>query len=170
MIESVSIWRRFDYILFAATLVLVVFGILMIASATQDAIDDDIIQRVPDQVNFAIIGFIVAIIMASIDYRSAGQPEPLAVCRHRSTASYGSVLWRGRRGRRQTLAEYRHSRIQPSEIGKILLIITLSQYIAERYLDLGKLTTVFRTMIHVAIPAALIFSQPDSGHNPRISW
>ena len=55
-------------------------------------------------------------------------------------------------------------RIQPSEIGKIiLLIITLSQYISERYLQLDRLSTVFRTMLHVAIPAGLIFAQPDLG-------
>ena len=76
MTESLSLWRRFDYILFMATFALVVFGIMMIASATQDAIDDDIISRVPDQINFAIIGFIVAVIIASIDYRLLGGLSP----------------------------------------------------------------------------------------------
>ena len=162
MIESVNVWRRFDYVLLAATLVLVVFGILMIDSATQDAIDDDIIRRVDDQINFAIIGFIVAIFIASIDYRLLG----------------GVSLWlyavmvvllvmvqffgvEGAGGAKRWLNI--GIRIQPSEIGKIIMIITLSQYVAERYLDLGKLSTVFRTMVHMAIPAALIFAQPDLG-------
>ena len=162
MIESVSIWRRFDYILFAATLVLVVFGILMIASATQDAIDDDIIRRVPDQINFAIIGFIVAIIIATIDYRLLGSLSPWLyagiVTLLVVVVAFGVE---GAGGARRWLNI--GIRIQPSEIGKIILIITLSQYIAERYLELGKLSIVFRTMIHVAIPAALILRQPDLG-------
>ncbi len=162
MSEKLNIWRRFDYVLFAATLILVVFGIMMIASATQDAIDDDIISRVPDQINFAIIGFIVALVMASLDYRLLGGLSPWLYA--------GMVLLlvmvlvfgvEGAGGARRWLNI--GIRIQPSEIGKILLIITLSQYAAERYLELGKLSTVFRTMIHVAIPAALIFAQPDLG-------
>ncbi len=162
MIESFSLWRRFDYILFAATIVLVVFGILMIASATQDAIDDDIIRRVPDQINFAIIGFIVAIVIASIDYRLLGSLSPWLyagiVALLAITYAFGVE---GAGGAKRWLNI--GIRIQPSEIGKIILIITLSQYIAERYLELGRLATVFRTMAHVAIPAALIFAQPDLG-------
>ncbi len=162
MIESVSIWRRFDYILFAATLVLVAFGILMIASATQDAIDDDIIRRVPDQRNFAIIGFFVVIIMAAIDYRLLGSLSPWLyagiVALLAITFAFGVE---GAGGARRWLNI--GIRIQPSEIGKIILIITLSQYIAERYLELGKLSTVFRTMAHIALPAALILFQPDLG-------
>ncbi|MDE2777992.1 MAG: FtsW/RodA/SpoVE family cell cycle protein [Chloroflexota bacterium] len=162
MIESFSLWRRFDYILFAATMVLVVFGILMIASATQDAIDDDIIRRVPDQINFAIIGFIVAIVIASIDYRLLGSLSPWLyagiVALLAITFAFGVE---GAGGAKRWLNI--GIRIQPSEIGKIILIITLSQYIAERYLELGRLATVFRTMAHVAIPSALIFAQPDLG-------
>lgn len=162
MIARESVWRRFDYILFAATLVLVVFGILMIASATQDAIDDDIIGRVPDQIRFAIIGFVVVIVMAAIDYRLLGSLSPWLYA--------GMVILlvmvqffgvEGAGGAKRWLNI--GIRVQPSEVGKILLIITLSQYVDERYLQLGRLSTVFRTMIHAAIPAALIFAQPDLG-------
>ena len=162
MIDRVSLWRRFDYILFTATLILVVFGILMIDSATQDAIDDDIIRRVPDQINFAIIGFIIALGIATVDYRLLGGLSPWLYA--------GMVLMlvmtqvfgvEGAGGAKRWLNI--GIRIQPSEIGKIIMIITLSQYVAERYLDLGRLATVFRTMLHVAIPAALIFAQPDLG-------
>ncbi len=162
MINNVGVWRRFDYLLFAAVVALVVFGILMIDSATQDAIDDDIISRVPDQRNFALIGFSVAIVIATIDYRLLGGISPWL---------YGGMVLvlimvgifgvEGAGGARRWLNV--GIRIQPSEIGKIILIITLSQYIAERYLELGKLSTVFGTILHMAIPAALIFLQPDLG-------
>ncbi len=162
MIDSVSIWRRFDYVLFAATVALVVFGILMIDSATQDAIDDDIISRVPDQRNFALIGFTVALIIAAIDYRLLGGISPylyavmvilLVLVR------YFGVVGAGGATRWLNVG----IRIQPSEICKIIMIITLSQYIAGRYMDLDKLSTVFGTMLHMAVPAALIFDQPDLG-------
>ncbi len=162
MVESVGAWRRFDFVLFAATLVLVGFGIMMIASATQDAIDDDIIRRVPDQINYAIIGFVVVIVMAAIDYRLLGSLSPWLYA--------GMVILlvmveffgvEGAGGAKRWLNI--GIRVQPSEIGKILLIITLSQFVAERYLELGKLATVIRTLIYIAIPAALVFRQPDLG-------
>lgn len=162
MFESASVWRRFDYVLFAATMVLVVFGILMIASATQDAIDDDIIGRVPDQINFAIIGFLVVIVTATIDYRLLGGVSPwlyVGMVILLVLVQFFGVEGAGGAKRWLNIG----IRVQPSEIGKILLIITLSQYVAERYLQLGRLATVIRTMIHVAIPAALVFAQPDLG-------
>ena len=162
MVESVGAWRRFDFILFAATLILVGFGIMMIASATQDAIDDDIISRVPDQRNFAIIGVIVVIVMATIDYRLLGSLSPwlyAGMVVLLVMVEFFGVEGAGGAKRWLNIG----IRVQPSEIGKILLIVTLSQFISQRYLELGKLTTVFKTMIHVAIPAALIFNQPDLG-------
>ena len=162
MVENIGDWRRFDFILFAATLILVGFGILMIASATQDAIDDDIIRRVRDQINFAIIGFIVVIVMATIDYRLLGSLSPWL---YASMVIVLVIVYvfgvEGAGGAKRWLNI--GIRVQPSEIGKILLIITLSQFVAERYLELGKLSTVFQTMVHVAVPAALIFVQPDLG-------
>ncbi len=162
MIDRISIWRRFDYILFAAVIILVVFGILMIASATQDAIDDDIISRVPDQIRFALVGCVIVLVISTIDYRLLGGITPwlyagmiillLMVEAFGVEGAGGATRWLNI-----------GIRIQPSEIGKIILIITLSQYISERYLQLDRLSTVFRTMLHVAIPAGLIFMQPDLG-------
>ena len=162
MADRVSIWQRFDYILLAAVVILVVFGIMMIDSATQDAIDDDIISRVPDQINYALVGFVIVLVVATIDYRLLGGVTPwlyggmvilLVIVRLFGVEGAGGATRWLNVG----------IRIQPSEIGKIILIITLSQYVSERYLQLDKLSMVFRTLLHVAIPAGLIFLQPDLG-------
>ncbi len=160
--EARGTLRRIDLLLLFTTLALVVFGILMIASATQDAIDDDIISRVPDQINYAIIGLIVIIVMASIDYRLLGGISVwlyvvmvillLLVRVFGVEGAGGAQRWLNI-----------GIRIQPSEIGKIILIITLSQHLADRYQNLSQLSAVFRSLAHVAIPAALIFEQPDLG-------
>ena len=162
MQDSFSIWRRFDYILLFGVLLLVVFGILMIDSATQDAIDDDIISRVPDQRNFAIVGFVIVVIMALIDYRLLGGISPwlyAAMVILLIMVEFFGVVGAGGAKRWLNVG----IRIQPSEIGKIIMIITLSKYVSERYLNMGRLSTVFGTMLHMALPAALIFRQPDLG-------
>ena len=160
--DNAGVWRRFDIVLLAVTMFLVIFGIMMIASATQDAIDDDIISRVPDQINFAIIGFIALIVFATIDYRLLGGISPwlyglmillLVIVRYFGVEGAGGAQRWINVG----------IRIQPSEIGKILLIVTLSQHLAERYQALDRIVTVLRALVHVAIPAALIFDQPDLG-------
>ena len=162
MIDRISVWRRFDYILLAAVIILVVFGIMMIDSATQDAIDDDIISRLPDQVRFALVGIVIVLVVASVDYRLLGGVTPwlyagmvallLIVKLFGVEGAGGATRWLNV-----------GIRIQPSEIGKIILIVTLSQYVSQRYLQLDRLSTVFRTLLHVAIPAGLILWQPDLG-------
>ncbi len=160
--DNAGVWRRFDIVLLAVTMFLVIFGIMMIASATQDAIDDDIISRVPDQINFAIIGFIAIIVFAAIDYRLLGGISPwlygLMIVLLVMVRVFGVE---GAGGAQRWINV--GIRIQPSEIGKILLIITLSQHLAERYQALDRIATVFRALVHVTIPAALIFIQPDLG-------
>ncbi len=160
--DTSGFWRRFDMILLAATVVLVIFGIMMIASATQDAIDDDLIRRVPDQIKFAIVGFIAVLVLAAIDYRLLGGLSPwlyaVMIALLLMVREFGVE---GAGGAQRWLNV--GIRIQPSEIGKIILIITLSQHLADRYLNLDRLTTVMRSLFHVAIPAALIFDQPDLG-------
>ena len=162
MIDSVSIWRRFDYGLLASTMILVIVGILMIDSATQDAIDDDIISRVRDQIYYALVGFVVVIVLTTIDYRLLGGLSPwlyaVMVILLLMVQFFG-VEGAGGAKRWLNLG----IRVQPSEIGKIIMIITLSQYVAERYLNMDRLTTVFGTMLHLSVPAALIFAQPDLG-------
>src|SRR3972149_3081343 len=69
---SKSFWQRFDFVLFGATVLLIVFGILMIGSATRDAIDTDLIGRVPDQILYASIGVLLVLGLAAMDYRLLG--------------------------------------------------------------------------------------------------
>jgi rod shape determining protein RodA len=54
-------------------------------------------------------------------------------------------------------------RIQPSEIGKILIIVTLGYYLSQHYHSIHRLQTVFGSLLHVAIPAGMVFAQPNLG-------
>ncbi len=162
MTRTGSIWRRFDYILLGATLLLIVFGILMIASATRNAIDPDLISRVPDQIQYALIGLVVVFVLAAVDYRLLGGLHTwlylimvgllVLVMLLGVVGDAGSQRWINV-----------GIRIQPSEIGKILIIITLGYYLSQRYHEIGSLRTVFGSLLHVAVPAGLIFVQPNLG-------
>jgi rod shape determining protein RodA len=162
MVENISIWRRFDYVLLGTTIILIIFGIMMIASATQDAVDPELISRVPDQINFAVISVVVTMAIAAIDYRLLGGISTwlYAVM----VILLAMVLFFGVEGDGGAQRWLNLGiRIQPSEIGKIILIITLSQHLSERYQNLDKFSTIFRSLAHIAIPVGLIFIQPDLG-------
>jgi rod shape determining protein RodA len=50
---------------------------------------------------------------------------------------------------------------QPSEFAKILIIIVLAKFLADRQRSLDKLRTVLLSLALVAVPVVLIYDQPD---------
>ncbi len=162
MSHSGSIWRQFDYVLLIVTVVLTVFGILMIRSATLDAIDPDLINRVPDQIRFAILGVIVLLGLAAADYRLLGGLHQwlylvmigllLMVFFFGVEGDAGAKSWVNI-----------GIRVQPSEVAKVLIIVTLGQFLASSYEKMGRITTIIKSLIHIGVPTALIFIQPDLG-------
>jgi rod shape determining protein RodA len=157
-----NFWRQFDFVLFGTTFLLVIFGILMIASATQDAIDDELKSRVPDQILYAVIGFIVLLVLANLDYRLLGGLHVwlylLMVGLLLLVLALGVV---GDAGAQRWINL--GIRIQPSEIGKIIIIITLGYHLSQHYHTMNKLQTVFASLTHVALPAGMVFIQPNLG-------
>lgn len=162
MSSSESIWRRFDYILFTATVILVVFGVLMIRSATLDAVDPSLIKRVPDQIRYGVIGVFVLFILTAIDYRLLGGLHnwlyALMVGLLALVPPFGVV---GDAGARRWLNL--GILIQPSELGKLIIIITLAHHLSVNYQKFDSLWALIRSLIHVLIPVLLIFVQPDLG-------
>ncbi len=53
--------------------------------------------------------------------------------------------------------------IQPAELGKVLIIITLGHFLAENYQKMDQLKTLLKSLLHVMVPVLLIFIQPDLG-------
>ena len=157
-----TIWRDFDYILLITTLLLIIIGILMIRSATLGAVDTDLINRVPSQIRFTLIGLGVVFAVAALDYRLLGSLHVFI---------YGFILFIlglvaglgavGAAGAQSWLNV--GLQVQPSVLGKILLVITLGQFLADRYMEMGRLRTVALSLGHVMVPALMIFVQPDLG-------
>jgi rod shape determining protein RodA len=154
--------QRYDYILLSVTLALIVFGIMVIASATQGAIDPELINRVPDQINYAIIGVVVMFALSFFDYRLLGGISGwlyiIMVILLVMVRLFG-VEGDGGAQRWLNIG----IRIQPSEIGKILLIICLASFMTTRYKEMDKLSTVFKALLYVALPTGLVFVQPNLG-------
>jgi rod shape determining protein RodA len=157
-----NLLRQFDYILLGTTVILVVFGILMIRSATMDAISDDLISRVPNQIQYAVIGMVLIVVLTVVDYRLLGSSHVWLYL-----GMVGLLLLVPIVGQEGDAGAKRWINlgilIQPSEIGKIIIIVTLGHWLSNRYDRLDRLPTVVGSGLHVAVPALLIFLQPDLG-------
>ena len=157
-----SFWRNFDYTLFFAVATLIVFGLLMIRSATFDAIDPELQTRVSDQVLYAVIGVGLMFGLAAVDYRMLGGLSLwlyLIMCILLVLVLALGVVGDAGAQRWINLG----IRIQPSEIGKIFIIITLGTYLQKRHTEIGNLRVLGGSILHLAIPAGLVFIQPNLG-------
>jgi rod shape determining protein RodA len=162
MIQQQNLWRQVDWVLLAASTVLVVIGFLLIASATRGAIDPELISRLPNQIRYAILGVVVVVLLTLMDYRLLGNISNwiyglmlvllLAVFFFGVEGDGGSQSWLNI-----------GIPIQPAEIAKVLVIITLGQYLTQNHQKLDNFTTVIKSFIHIGVPTALIFIQPDLG-------
>ncbi|HVO43584.1 MAG TPA: FtsW/RodA/SpoVE family cell cycle protein, partial [Aggregatilineales bacterium] len=157
--ENSRIWRGFDFVLIGVTLILVIYGILMIRSATLGAIDPDLQSRVPRQIEYALVGLVLLFFTAAIDYKLLGsihQYMYLALVAVLGFVALAGVV--GAAGAQRWLTV--GIPVQPSELAKMLLIIILAQHLQTQYLKLDRLQTVFISLGYIGLPALFIFLQP----------
>ncbi len=163
---SIRLLRHVDPILVGAVLLLVGFGILMIAGSTatsvQDAIHSPYVQR---QFLWACVGLVVMIATMSVDYRNLRSLSRIFY--FLSLLMLVLVLTAGTEagGARRWL-NFGPIGLQPAEFARILIAITLANQItavrSEREAEL--LWSDFAWFaLHVAVPAILVLMQPDMG-------
>ena len=154
-------WRHFDFWLLGAVVLLTIFGITMIRSAVAGNIElveqTNLVQR---QLLFAGIGFGVVFLVASIDYHlwaSISRPMyfitvfALAALTIAGQALYGSARW----------FDTGVILIQPSEIAKIVVILTLADFFTRHQEQIGQLGWVARSFIFTLGIVIWIILQPN---------
>jgi rod shape determining protein RodA len=157
-----NVWRYFDVWLVAAVFILTAYGILMIRSAVTGA---PAFEPLPGrQIQWAIIGFIVMIAIAAIDYRVLTSIHWYIYAG--IILSLVLVLVAGALGnetRRWIEIPGTSQRIQPSEFGRIFLTITFGQFLASRRDRMHQFSNTIASLVYVGLPIVLIFVQPDLG-------
>lgn len=153
-------WRHFDFWLLGAVALLTIFGITMIHSALAGNIELEELGLVQRQIIFAVIGFVVVFIVASIDYHlwaSISRPMYvitvlfLATLTIAGQALYGSARW----------FDTGVILIQPSEVAKIVVILTLADFFTRNREKIGSLSGIARSLIYTAGMMLPILLQPN---------
>ncbi len=158
--------RDFDPILLLAALGLVALGTLLIYSGSLNRFGPpsalDFSHPVVRQATFAVGGLLLALLVARIDYRLLGTLSvglyiasiaALVFVVTVGEAAYGSRRWILVGG----------TQVQPSEIAKLVVIIVLAKYLADRQESIGSLRVFLTSLALAAVPAVLVFAEPDLG-------
>jgi len=155
-----KIWRHFDFALLGGVALLIILGIAMIRSTTLTSIDPSIQQSTGRQIIYALIGAVILIVVSAIDYRLWSSLSGgiyaimiilLIIVQLIGLTTFGATRW----------IDFGFARLQPSELGKFLIALTLANTISSHTDQMGNLRFVVQTMIHVGVPILLIFIEPD---------
>ena len=156
---------EFDWMLALATVVLAVFGSIMIYTATKSGLAVaglDGSYFLKRQMVFVVLGTVVMLVVSRLDYRRAEQVATafyvvLLVLLALVLSPFGSNAL----GAQRWFA-IGPLLIQPSEFAVIALILAVSTYCSRRPEGLT-LRDVSRLLLMAAVPMGLIMLQPDLG-------
>ena len=159
--DVASFVRRLDWILLGTAGLLVAYGLWAVADITRHDVTGDQHYYLTRQAVYAAIGVVCLIFAVLID------PE---VYRTRWRAIFGGtcfliaiVLLTGPiRGSKRWL-DLGFFRFQPSEFGKVLFVLALAGFLAERSRRLHERGTTLAAIGLGLVPIFLVFLQPDFG-------
>jgi rod shape determining protein RodA len=161
-LDLVGFLRRLDWVLLLAVGAVVGYGLWAVAGITRFDVEGNENYYVVRQAVAAGIGFVGFLIALAIDpdrYRRAQVPIfvltligmllvfPLA------SETRGSKRW----------IELGQFQFQPSEFGKLLFVLALAGFLADRARRLNDPRVVLQAIALALIPIALVFKQPDLG-------
>jgi rod shape determining protein RodA len=152
-----------DWVLLAATLALVAFGLAMIYSATYgDSNIDDSGYYLWGQALGLTLGLIALIVLSLVDFSVFAGLRRYLYWGTTAMLLLTLVVGAERMGARRWIA-LPFFDVQTSEIGKILIVLALAGLLVQGVELRGSLRFVLKAVAYVALPAALVFLQPDLG-------
>ena len=157
--------RHLDPTLLLVTLILTAYGAIMILSVTvhrELAPGSDPNLYLIRQVMFAVAGMVILGAMSFVDYRHFRALAPfvyvativglIVVLTPLGEVNGGARRW----------VSFGAFQAQPSELAKVAVIVVLAAYLSERKGEVRAIDVLF-CCVAVAIPAALVYLEPDLG-------
>ena len=153
---------RLDVPLLAATLALIGLSIYTISTATQGDIAGQPWYYVHRQAAYGGVGIALMLILSRIDYSRMREWKAGLYLAMIGLIVLVFALGTAARGSRRAL-DLGFFQLQTSELGKVLLILTLAAFMVDRTRRLGERETTSRIMLLALLPAMLVIAQPDLG-------
>jgi rod shape determining protein RodA len=153
------VWRHFDFVLLGTAILLTIYGVAMIYSATRET--PSLNELVPRQIIYGVFGLLVMLAVASFDYRFLENLHKvlyvivlilLGIVFVIGEVTHGAQRW----------IDLQFYMLQPSELCKIVIIVGLARILSNRE-QVERLPYLLLSFLYVLLPMALIYLQPDLG-------
>ncbi len=153
--------RNIDWVLMSAQILLTIIGCFVVFATTRSRFDDEF-QYVTRQVVFAIIGFVVMVVVMSADYE---------FWKERSRSLYiltivSLVFLFGlavASGEDLLYFDVGPINVQPAELAKFTTLLMLAAFLAEERSDEVSYARFLGGLLIVGLPAVIVILQPDLG-------
>ena len=158
----VSVLRSLDWLLLAGVAGLVAVGLWAVQGVTRFDNPGHPAYYLDRQIVYAAVGAFAMLVAMVVDpdvYRRywraifAGTVGLIAIVFVLGSAARGSTRW----------INVGFFTFQPSEFGKLLCVLSIAGFVAERARSANELGTTMRTLGLGSIPVVLVFVQPDLG-------
>jgi rod shape determining protein RodA len=161
-VRGLDLVRRLDFVLLGAVVGLVAYGLWAIAGITRNDVPDSPDYYLLRQAIFAAVGLVVMAAAVLVD--------PDLYRRHKKALYGGTIglmmlvflVGSVARGSKRWI-DVSFFRFQPSEFGKLLLVLFLAAFLADRGKRINELATPLAAVGLAAVPMVLVFIQPDIG-------
>jgi rod shape determining protein RodA len=153
---------RIDGLLLLACVGLIGCSVYVLSAATENDIPGNPYYYVVRQAVYGGVGVVMMLLLSRFDYSRLRELKLglygvmiglILLVFAIGAAARGSQRW----------ISLPFFNLQPSEVGKVLLILTLSAFAVDRVRRLGEWRTTSRIMLLASLPAMLVIAQPDLG-------
>lgn len=153
---------QIDFFTIVLMYLLTTVSLFVIANATRSlAPAHDPLYFVKRQIIWAMLGTVVMVIAAWFDYQKLRRLTPYIYWA--SVALLGVVLVHGQSALgAQRWIQVGPFQLQPSELAKVAIIITLANHLDKRK-SLDRWRDLASPLVHVAVPMVMVLRQPDLG-------
>lgn len=157
MKSSRSIWQNFDFLLFGSALTLSILGIALVRSSIAGNIE--LVDHPQRQTTFLLISLVVLFVASAVNYKYwITMVHPLYLLTlgfllfvFTAEARFGAVRW----------LEVGQILIQPAELAKIVIILSLANFFANHASGSLKPSNILRSGVLVGGLLVWIFLQPN---------
>jgi len=158
----VGVLRSLDWLLVAGIGGLIAVGLWAVKGVTRFDVAHNPSYYLDRQIGYAVVGLVALVIAVCIDpelYRRYWRPiyvgtvGLIAVVLLIGRAARGSTRW----------INVGFFTFQPSEFGKLLFVLALAGFLAERARSASNPSTTLRLLGLAVLPIVLVFAQPDLG-------
>ncbi|MDQ4018922.1 MAG: rod shape-determining protein RodA [Actinomycetota bacterium] len=159
--EIIAIARNLDFVLLGAVAGLVAYGLWVLSAVSRNDVPGDPDHYVVRQSVNVALGALVFALATAVNpeaYRRVQKPLYLAALVGLSVVFVADQV----RGTKRWI-DIGFFQFQPSELGKALLVVTLAAFLADRARRLDEWRTTLGAVGVAALPAFLVFLEPDFG-------